>query len=362
MKKPPLRLFVQLALTLALLLMGSEATASTITQNSSWTINGKSSTTYSVVAYGDSIFAGYHGSLSSVARRAAPWVQGEYLSNSWGTSIQVIRRTKSGALASDIYDNKIIAEKSYMQASNVRVVTFEMCGNDFLQARSSFTGQSGTCDLSVIQSALDTCTTYQEKAMQAINQYATSAKTKIIMNLYYPGYNGDNVQTSCTDAGGNTLNEQNTFLPYLARSNYRACSLAAKYGFQCVDAFANFMGADYDSNGDGLVDSDALRWSASETEDQYVTRISQTLRATLRDAGTHFTNASTSFDYLQSDNTHPTYSGDTIYVGFFGGTGSGSGSPDYSGSQIQNGKNPIYNQFGHERAGWAHALFNPSAP
>ena len=31
-------------------------------------------------AYGDSIYAGYRGSLSNVAKRAAPWVDGEYLS------------------------------------------------------------------------------------------------------------------------------------------------------------------------------------------------------------------------------------------------------------------------------------------
>ena len=47
-----------------------------------------------------------------------------------------MRRAKSGAIASDIYNNKIVAERSYMQATNTRIVTFEMCGNDYLQARS----------------------------------------------------------------------------------------------------------------------------------------------------------------------------------------------------------------------------------
>jgi hypothetical protein len=51
-----------------------------------------------------------------------------------------------GARRVDIYNNKIVAEKSYMQASSTRVVTFEMCGNDGLQARSSFKGQTGTCN------------------------------------------------------------------------------------------------------------------------------------------------------------------------------------------------------------------------
>lgn len=63
-----------------------------------------------------------------------------------------------------------------------------MCGNDFLQARSAFAEQTGTCSFSGVDDALAACTTYQELAMQAINQYATTAKKKMIMNIYYPGY------------------------------------------------------------------------------------------------------------------------------------------------------------------------------
>lgn len=110
---------------LGLLLVSGDALANTLTQNTSWTIDRAGTTTkYRVVAYGDSIFAGYNGSLSSVDKRAAPHVQGEYLSDRWGTDIEVIRRTKSGAKADDIYNNKIIAERSYMQAASTRVVTF----------------------------------------------------------------------------------------------------------------------------------------------------------------------------------------------------------------------------------------------
>jgi lysophospholipase L1-like esterase len=126
--------------------LGSEAMASTLTQNTSWTIDRSGTTAkYRVTAYGDSIYAGYYGSISRVAKRAAPWVDGEYLSQLWNSDIEVIRRTKSGAVASDIYNNKIVAERSYMQATSTRIVTFEMCGNDGLQARSNFAGQTGTC-------------------------------------------------------------------------------------------------------------------------------------------------------------------------------------------------------------------------
>ena len=91
-------------------------------------------------------------------------------------------------------------------------------------------------------------------------------------------------------------------------------------------------------------------------------RVSVTRRSTIRDANTHFVNASTSYDYIQSDNTHPTFAGGTIFVGFFGGTGSGSGPPDFQDGQIVNGKNPIWNQYGHERMGWALSAFNPPTP
>ena len=70
--------------------------------------------------------------------------------------------------------------------------------------------------------------------------------------------------------------------------NYWMCDYARQKGFQCADNFAQYMGADYDSNGDGQIDSDALRYVAGESEASYVTRITSTLRSTMRDANTHF--------------------------------------------------------------------------
>src|SRR3954470_829721 len=171
--------------SLAVALSGS-ANANTITQNTSWKITRTGATqTYQVVAYGDSIFAGYNGSLFSVLRRAGPWVDGEYLGKKWNADIQVVRRTKSGAKADDIYNNKIVAERSYMQVVSTRVVTFEMCGNDYLQARSNLAGQSGTCNFGVLDGALSACSTYTERAMQTINTYAVTATVKVVGNLYY---------------------------------------------------------------------------------------------------------------------------------------------------------------------------------
>jgi len=345
--------------------LGVSAHASTITQNTSWKITRPNVTqTYRVVAYGDSIFAGYNGGLFSVVKRAGPWVDGEYLGKQWNANIEVVRRTKSGAKANDIYNNKIVAERSYMQSTTTRVVMFEMCGNDYLQARDALSGQSGTCNFGVLDSALSACTSYTELAMQAINTYATTATVKVVGNLYYPGYDADATLTSCTDAAtGLPVVKQDKFIPYLAHSNWRTCHLAEQYGFQCADNFAAYMGGDYDSNRDGLVDSDALRYVSGETEDAYVTRITSTLRTTIRDSNFHFVNASTSYDYILSDNTHPnSYGSATISLSIFTGSGSGSGASDFTDAQVVDGKNPVWNQYGHEQMGHTSSVYHVASP
>ena len=347
---------------LLLLALGGQAVASTLNQNVSWTINRAGTTVkYRVVAYGDSIYAGYNGSISNAARYAAPTVDGEYLSAQWNADIETVRRAKSGAVASDVYTNKIVAERSYMQAASTRVVTFEMCGNDGLQARSALKGQTGTCNYAVLANAEASCKTYVAAAMDYINANAyAGVKLKVISNLYYPGYAADNVQSSCRDPGtGATVNLQDKFLPYLARMNFWMCEYARTKGFQCADSFADYMGADYDRNGDGLVDSDALRFMPGESESNYVTRITSTLRGTIRDANTKLLTATSSFDYIQSDDVHPTYTGGTVSAGLFGGS-TGSGAARYT--TITGGKNPIWNRYGHERMGWRLSTSNPLAP
>lgn len=342
--------------------MAAQAGANTLTQNVSWTIDRPgTSTKYRLVAYGDSIYAGYNTSITSAAKYSAPTIDAEYLSALWNADIESVRRAKSGAVASDVYNNKIVAEKSYMQDSATRVVTFEMCGNDGLQARSSFKSQTGTCDYSGMDNAVNTCKQYVAAAMDFINANAyAGVKVKVISNLHYPGYAADNTQSSCKDAATKaTVNLQTTFLPRLAKMNYWMCEYARQKGFQCADNFAQFMGADYDSNGDGVVDSTGLKWVPGESEASYVARTTTTLRSTIRDANTHFVSAGTSYDYIQSDDTHPTYTGGTVTAGLFGGT-TGSGAPRYT--SFTNGKSPIWNQYGHERMGWTVSTSNPTAP
>jgi lysophospholipase L1-like esterase len=345
-----------------LLAIGAQASANTLNQNVSWTIDRSGTTAkYRVVAYGDSIYAGYNGSISNAARYAAPTVDGEYLSALWNADIETIRRAKSGAIASDVYQNKIVAERSWMQATSTRVVTFEMCGNDGLQARTSFKGQTGTCNYGVLDTAVNNCKTYVAAAMDYINANASpNVRLKVIANLYYPGYNADNVQSSCRDATtGATVSLRDRFLPAIAKMNYWMCEYARQKGFKCADSFAEYMAADHDANGDGIVDTQAIRYVAGETEAAYVAKVTQTYRATLRDANTKFVTASSSFDYIQSDDVHPTFTGGTVTAGLWGGS-TGTGAPRYS--SFTAGKSPIWNQFGHERMGWSLSTYNVPTP
>lgn len=349
-------------LTAVLLAIGAQAAASTLNQNVSWTIDRAGTTSkYRVVAYGDSIYAGYNGSTTSAAKYSAPTVDAEYLSAQWNADIESVRRTKSGAVAEDVYNNKIVAERSYMQASSTRVVTFEMCGNDGLQARTAYKSQTGTCNDAVLTAAENSCKTFVTAAMDYINANAyAGVKLKVISNLHYPGYAADNTQSSCKDPNtGATVRMQDKFLPSLARINHMMCDVARQKGFKCADNFAQYMGADHDANGDGQVDSDALRYVEGESQASYVNRITTALRSTIRDANTHFVSSSSSYDYIQSDDTHPTYTGSTVTAGLFGGS-TGSGAPRYT--SFSGGKNPIWNQYGHERMGWAVSVFNLPTP
>jgi hypothetical protein len=208
-----------------------------------------------------------------------------------------------------------------------------------------------------METALNNCKTYVAAAMDYINANAyRGTKLKIVSNLYYPGYNADNVQSSCTTNSA-TVNLQDTFLPYIAKMNYWMCTYAGQKGFQCADNFAQYMGADYDSDGAGKVDSEELRYDPLESEANYVTRITKTLRSRIRDANTHSVSSSTSYDYIQSDDIHPTYTGGTVKAGLLGGT-TGSGAPRHT----TDGKSTIWNQLGHERMGWAVSESNPAAP
>ena len=116
--------------------------------------------------------------------------------------------------------------------------------------------------------------------MQYINANAhANTQLKVVANLYYPGYAADNALANCTDSGtGQRPNKQNVFLPShradeLARLQLRQHRTASP----APTASRSTWRADYDSNGDGQIDSDAIRYVQGESEAAYVDKITTTL-------------------------------------------------------------------------------------
>lgn len=343
------------ALTAAAILIALQAGASTIAQNSAWNIQRPGQEVfYRSTAYGDSIYAGYL-SATSIARRNAIHVQAEYGAALWGQGVEVRRRCQSGALASGIYNRVTSAtDRAFMQSANSRIVGFAMCGNDYLQARSSFSGQSGTCNYAVLDNAGNNCRNFTELTMQYINANAhPNVKLKVVSNLYYPGFNADNVMTNCSDPEtGQPINRRDKFLPLLAESNWTTCALAEQYGWVCADSFAEFMAADYDSDGDGQIDSEQIRYRSGESFEDYLDRIMSAYQAgLLRDSRTKLVAPSTSVDYLISDNTHPSHTGPTAATLFT--TPGGNVNVQFAtAGPYPDGKNPVWNLNGHDRMGY----------
>ena len=292
------------ALLPALLAWGGNATTSTFNQNVSGPLTApRPPPNTAWWPYGDSIYAGYNGSTLNAAKYSAPqWKPSTWPPCGMPTSKAYAAPSRAPSRRMSTTTRSCLNGPTCRDAST-RVVTFEMCGNDGLQARSAFKSQTGTCDYSGLNTAVSNCKTYVAKAMDYINANAYSGvKVKIISNLYYPGYTADNVQSSCKDAStGATVNLRDKFPPLMATMNYWMCEYTPRQkGFKCTDNFAEFMGADYDSNGDGKIDADGLRYVLGESESSYVTRITSTLKPTIRDANTKFVSASSSYDYTSS--------------------------------------------------------------
>jgi cysteine-rich repeat protein len=282
-------------------------------------------------------------------------VTGEYSAALSGQNWIIHRRCQSGAVASGIFSRMTSAtDKAFMQDASTRIVMFEMCGNDFLQARSNFKSSTGTCNYSGLDTAASNCRSFTQQAMDFINTTANAnTKLKIVMNLHYPGYDADNALSGCTDATtGQKVNMQDLFLPRLLESDWNTCNFAAQKGFICSDAFAEFMARDYDSNSDGKIDSDAIRYIQGESLANYKARVIA-LKSTLRDSKFHMVNSTTTFNYLQSDDTHPSFEGATASTNLGLTTPGGNVTVLFTtAGAYPDGKNPHWNQNGHDRSGW----------
>jgi lysophospholipase L1-like esterase len=294
-----------IAITALMVLAASPRTADAAAGSQSKTLkpsDGTFTTTRVNVAFGDSIVAGYCGLFCRIDSYGVYYAQD--VANGKDAQVDYRGRGQSGEVMSQIA-NRISANLGDLRAADY--ITLEGCGNDFLNARSSYRGQSNCTNETVLASALDSCKTNMVRALDLIaaNKKATAAVR--VLYLYYPGVNDDKSR-SC-----NGTSHFDIFLDYLLEAGWSTCNEAWRRGFECVDGLAAFNAADVDTalDSDTLVDAAQIRINRATDADNfpaYYDRV-HPQRAVITDAHAKRLTASSTSDYLQGDNTHPTAAG-----------------------------------------------------
>lgn len=264
--------------------------------------DGTYTTTRVVTTFGDSIAAGYCGIWcrnDSLTVRYA-----RHVANGRDARVSYRGRAMSGEVMSQIA-GRVESNLTDLRAADY--ITIEGCGNDFLDARSTFRGSSNCADESPLANALATCKTQMVRALNKIATERKAGSMVQVMALYYPGVNSDKSRTC------NGMSHFDIFLDYLAEANWFTCNEAWKRGFKCTDGLAAFNAADVDTALDADTAVDAAQIRISEAADfndfaGYYSRVFDN-KAVITDANTKRVSASSTVDYLLSDDTHPTNAG-----------------------------------------------------
>ncbi len=264
--------------------------------------DGTYTTTRVVTTFGDSIAAGYCGIWcrnDSLTVRYA-----RHVANGRDARVSYRGRAMSGEVMSQIA-GRVESNLTDLRAADY--ITIEGCGNDFLNARSTFRSSSNCADESPLVNALATCKTQMVRALNKIATERKAGSMVQVMALYYPGVNSDKSR-SC-----NGMSHFDIFLDYLAEANWFTCNEAWKRGFKCTDGLAAFNAADVDTALDADTAVDAAQIRISEAADfndfaGYYSRVFDN-KAVITDANTKRVSASSTVDYLLSDDTHPTNAG-----------------------------------------------------
>ncbi len=289
----------------AALTAASSGTANAAAGSESRTLrpsDGSSTTTRVSLALGDSIVAGYCGIFCRLDSYGVFYSQD--IANGLDAQVDFRGRAQSGEVMSQI------ATRTANNVASIRVadyIVLEGCGNDFLNARSTYRGQSDCTNENVLATALDTCNTNMRRTLDTIAANKKANARVRVMFLYYPGVAADKARR----CGANT--HFDIFLDYLLEAGWTTCNEAWNRGFECVDGFAAFNAADVDTNldADNLIDSDQIRINEDTDADNfpnYYNRV-QASKAVIGDANTKRTGTNTTADFLQGDDTHPTTAG-----------------------------------------------------
>lgn len=264
--------------------------------------DGTYTTTRVQTTFGDSIAAGYCGLFcrnDSLTVRYAKRV-----ADARDAKVDYRGRAVSGEIMSEIVD-EISANLSDLRAADY--VTLEGCGNDFLDARDTYRNSSNCADETPLANALSTCKAQMVRALDLIAANRKAGAVVNVMALYYPGINADKSRTC------NGMTHFDVFLDYILESNWYTCNEAWKRGFKCTDGLSAFNAADVDTTLDADTAVDAAQTQLTQATDAnnfagYYSRVYGN-KAILTDASYKRTSATSTVDYLLSDDTHPTNAG-----------------------------------------------------
>lgn len=263
--------------------------------------DGSFTTTRVETTFGNSIAAGFCGIF---CRNDSYTVRyGRLVANARDARVSYRGRAVSGEVMSQIA-GRIETNQADLAAADY--VTLEGCGNDFLDARSTFRSQSNCTDERPLANALATCKTQMVRALDAIAAGKKAGALVQIMALYYPGMNSDKGR-SC-----NGLSHFDIFLDYVLEANWFTCNEAFRRGFKCMDALAAFNAADVDTALDPDTEVDAAQIRLTEADRDnfpgYFSRVQDHIEV-LTDANTKRVSATATVDFLINDDTHPTNAG-----------------------------------------------------
>ncbi len=264
--------------------------------------DGTYTTTRVVTTFGDSIAAGYCGIWcrnDSLTVRYA-----RHVANGRDARVSYRGRAMSGEIMSQIAGR---VESNLTDLRAAAYITIEGCGNDFLDARSTFRSSSNCADESPLTNALATCKTQMVRALNKIALERKAGSMVHVMALYYPGVNSDKSRTC------NGMSHFDIFLDYIAEANWFTCNEAWKRGFKCTDGLASFNAADVDTALDPDTSADAAQIRINQSTDYnnfggYYSRVRDN-QAVITDANTKRVSSTSTVDYLLSDDTHPTNAG-----------------------------------------------------
>jgi lysophospholipase L1-like esterase len=264
--------------------------------------DGTSTTTRITTAFGDSIAAGYCGIFCRLDSYAVYY--GRRVADAKDATVSYRGHAQSGDVMSQIA-NRVASNLTDLRAADY--VTIGGCGNDFLNARSTYRGQSDCTNEAVLATALDTCRTNLVRALNTIAANRKAGSTVVVMANYYPGLATDRGRT----CGAGT--HFDVFIDYILEANWTACNEAWARGFKCVDGLAAFNAADVDTaaDADATPDIDQVRLNQATDANNFPGYYNRVFaeKTALIDANTKRTTSTTTVDYLQSDDVHPTAAG-----------------------------------------------------